>query len=289
LAGTPIEGAETPHTHDLDVVLVCVHYGKPEETVRFVKAAVDQATRSQLTVVVVDNSPIAGQGVPTTVASLGNVRVLEPGRNLGYFGGAALALADYVQSNRQPNWLVISNPDIHFSSPTVIDDLVELHRGREPGVLAPSIRSTTTGRDQNPYMRKRPSRLRMQFYRLTFSTYPTNVLYESLHWIKGRVIRSGADPIRGSRSPEVIYAPHGSFVAIHRSYFDRGGTLDHGALLFGEEIYLAETAARYGLRVLYEPRLSLNHDEHATIGGPWNRSAARLRKEASRYLADTFF
>jgi GT2 family glycosyltransferase len=86
-----------------------------------------------------------------------------------------------------------------------------------------------------------------------------------------------------------IYAPQGAFIAFHRSYFERGGTLDHGAFLFGEEIFVAETARRLGMTVMYDPALVIEHTERSTAAGLFNRNTSRYRKQASRYLAKTFF
>jgi len=118
-----------------------------------------------------------------------------------------------------------------------------------------------------------------------------DVVYESLSWVKHRALEllSRKPPAAVAAPPEKIYAPHGSFIALHRSYFERGGSLEYGAFLFGEEIFIAETARRLGLTVLYEPSVRIEHTERSTAAGLWNRDASRFRKQASRYLAKTFF
>jgi len=130
----------------------------------------------------------------------------------------------------------------------------------------------------------------MHFYRWMFSSYPSDVVYQSLHWLKQQTAR-GRPLGLPSESGEVepIYAAHGSFLAFHRSYFERGGTLGHGAFLFGEEIFVAETARRLGLAVLFEPRVIVEHAEHSSMGPLWRRETSDRRREASRYLANTFF
>ncbi len=275
------------------ILVVCVHYRRPDDTRRFVESALQQATRSELRIVVVDNSSLPAEyAAPAEIHSLRQARVVVPRSNTGYFGAASIALRDHLSSNRLPAWLIVSNPDIGFTDPGVLERLSDLHRGSEPSVLAPSIRSAITGVDQNPLMRTRPTRLRMQAYRWLFSNGLSDAAYQGLSSLKRRALVS-----RSSNShkrplalrPEAIYAPHGSFIAFHKSYFEQGGNLDHGAFLFGEEIYVAETARRLQLTVLYEPRVTLTHAEHSSVRGLLHRETAQYRKEASRYLAETYF
>jgi GT2 family glycosyltransferase len=275
-----------------DVLLICVNYRKPAETQQFVATALEQSLNSSLRVVVVENSPLPGEGgVPESARSDPRVKAIATGKNLGYFGGAAAALADHLKSHPQPDWVIVSNPDVYFADNDVLKRLCDAHRGEEPAVIAPSIRTVNTSVEQNPYMRARPSRFRMHLYRWLFSAYPVDVVYESLSWVKHRGLElfKPDRPAATASLSEKIYAPHGSFIALHRTYFERGGTLEYPAFLFGEEIFIAETARRLGLTVLYEPSVAIEHTERSTAAGLWNRDASRYRKQASRFLARTYF
>ena len=158
-------------------------------------------------------------------------------------------------------------------------------------VLAPSIRTLNSGVDQNPYMRVRPDAWRIRLNSRIFSIYPVDAVYQGLSWIKHRSLDGVAKerPATTAGFATKIYAPHGSFIALHRTYFEKGGTLDYGAFLFGEEIFVAETASRLGLTVLYEPGVVIEHTERSTAKGLWNRDISRYRRQASRYLARKFF
>jgi len=274
------------------VLLICVNYRKPAETQRFVASVLEQSLSSPLHVVVVDNSPAAGNGaVPDSVSADPHVTAFASGKNLGYFGGAAAALADYLLANPLPEWVIVSNPDVYLPDSKVLQRLVEIHKGEEPAVIAPSINTLNSAVDQNPYMRARPSPYRMRLNSWIFSAYPVDMVYQSISWMKHRALDglTKERPAGTPAFPEKIYAPHGSFIALHRSYFERGGTLEHGAFLFGEEIFVAETARRLGMTVLYEPAVVIQHTERSAARGLWNRDTSRYRRQASRYLARTFF
>jgi GT2 family glycosyltransferase len=268
------------------MLLICVNYRKPAETQHFVATALEQTLSSSLRLVVVDNSPR-----PETALNDPRVKTIATGENLGYFGGAAAALADHLTSHPLPDWVIVSNPDVFFSDRDVLQRLCDAHPGDEPAVIAPSMRTVDTSVEQNPYMRVRPGRFRMHVYRWIFSAYPIDVVYQGLSWIKHRALEavSKERPPSPASSAEKIYAPQGAFIAFHRSYFEHGGTLDHGAFLFGEEIFVGETARRLGLTVLYEPAVAVEHTERSTAAGLFNRETSRYRRQASRYLAQTFF
>ncbi|TMD73816.1 MAG: glycosyltransferase family 2 protein [Chloroflexi bacterium] len=275
-----------------DLLLICVNYRKPVETARFVSSAREQTLNSALHVIVVDNSPPDGEGgVPEAVRDDPHVTTIAPGKNLGYFGGAAVALSGYLKSNALPDWVIVSNPDVYFPDHDVLHRLCDIHRGSEPAVLAPSIRTLNSGVDQNPYMRVRPDAWRIRLNSRIFSIYPVDAVYQGLSWIKHRSLDGVAKerPATTAGFATKIYAPHGSFIALHRTYFEKGGTLDYGAFLFGEEIFVAETASRLGLTVLYEPGVVIEHTERSTAKGLWNRDISRYRRQASRYLARKFF
>lgn len=292
LVANPIvaQGAETPavpRTARDDVLLICVNYRKPAETARFVASARAQSLGSSLRVVVVDNS---GASHPPDKDG-GQVTTIATGRNLGYFGGAAAAIREYLEHNPLPEWVIVSNPDVYLPDAHILQRLLDSHRGSEPAVIAPSIRTLYTTADQNPYMRSRPSRFRMHLYSWIYSSYVVDAVFQALSWAKHRALDGFTrKPVAAADAvAEKIYAPHGSFIALHRSYFERGGTLDYDAFLFGEEIFIGETARRLGLTVLYEPALVIEHTERNQASSMWDRERVRYRRQASRYLARKFF
>ena len=275
-----------------DILLICVNYLKPGETQRFVLSALDQTLKSPLRLAVVDNSPPPGAGgMSDSIKKDPRVRAIASGKNLGYFGGAAAALSDHLKTHPMPEWVIVSNPDVYFPDRGVLQRLFDSHRGDAPAVVAPSIRTKGSSVEQNPYMRVRPGRFRMHVYSWIFSAYPIDVVYQGLSWIKHRALEAASreGSAAPATSPEKIYAPQGAFIAFHRSYFQRGGTLEHGAFLFGEEIFVAETARRLGMTILYDPTLVIEHTERSTGAGLFNRQNSRFRRQASRYLARTFF
>jgi GT2 family glycosyltransferase len=217
---------------------------------------------------------------------------MEPGVNLGYFGGADYALSRHLAEEPLPEWVVLSNPDVRIPAPDFFEQVLDLYADRPPGIVAPAIRSVLSRTDQNPYLRRRPSRMRMHFYKWLFRFRLAARGYQRTSLVKLRLLRAVArlkDPAKQGVAPEAIYAPHGSFMLFHRSYFEAGGTLRHGTFLFGEEIFVAETARLLGLAVIHDPRLVVEHEQGTPskiLGDPDLQTYA---KDAAAFVAREYF
>jgi len=87
--------------------------------------------------------------------------------------------------------------------------------------------------------------------------------------------------------PTEIYAPHGSFIIFSREYFERGGSLKPGAFLYAEELFVAETCRRLGLKAVYWPVIQVAHDEHVSTAA--NPAVRHFMATAADYCYKEFF
>ena len=90
-------------------------------------------------------------------------------------------------------------------------------------------------------------------------------------------------PPNGSAKGQ-IYAPHGAFFIFSRRYFEAGGYLDGDLFLYGEEISVAEICRSLSLPIFYEPKLSVVHHEHRSLGTGMTRRTYQYHREAVRYV-----
>lgn len=281
------------------VLVLCVNYHNEQNTQDFIYDLLRQEFTSLLRIIVVDNNE--GKNLDSRLSTLAEVdprvRILHPTRNLGYFGAANWGLQKYLTNAPLPNWIIVSNTDISFPGSDFFTLLFSLYPNNAPTVLAPSIESTLSRVDQNPQIRQRPSEIRWRLYTWIFRYYPTFTLYYVMSLLKHilygflrKIIRFASNRENISQlHPQVIYAPHGSFILFHRSYFDAGGNLEQDTFIFAESIIIAETIRRLGLSIIYDPRLSVLHHEHAATGIFKSRKIARYQWEASVYCFNKFF
>ncbi|MAS56094.1 MAG: glycosyltransferase [Nocardioides sp.] len=249
------------------VLLVAVNYRSAPDVERLIES-LRRGTSPEWRLVVVDNSESEAQSMLLARICGGDERasVIVAPANLGYFGGARYALS--VPSSLTAAWTVVTNVDVRMSS-SFVEALIALP---DEGVIAPVIMSAVSGHDQNPHLRSRPGRWRARVWQLQMATTWSARLSIALwHAAKRARHRMRRDPGRDrGPGPFQIYAPHGSCVAFSRSYFQRGGTLDHEAFLFAEEITVGERCRLLGVRVMHEPSVMVFHEEHRSTG--WWRS-----------------
>lgn len=273
------------------ILVLCVNYYNDQQTFRFVKDILTQKNGFQLHVVIIDNSDKLNKENPLMELTKDKrVFLYQMGKNLGYFGAVAFGLNKYLERFLLPEWIIVCNTDIKLGFNDFFSHLVKHFENEPPAIVAPSIISNFTGTDQNPYMRRRPCAARMHFYKLVFRYRATFKIYEYISLIKKNIIRSAKFLIKnytGDKKTIPIYAPHGSFMIFHKNYFNRGGSLKYKVFLFGEEIFIAETALKLGLKIIYYPELRVIHYEHFTTAG--FKYKAKYISEASTYCADNLF
>jgi len=273
------------------VVLICVKYGSDGEAARYYGSLRQLQGQENLRVLVVDNTDDVAGTEPWVDSNFAFLRAQE---NLGYFGGARRGISKYLEEHPLPDWVIVSNVDLLITDPQFLQKLAALKTGPRVGAVAPRIASALTGRNQNPFMRSRPSAMRMHLYKWLYRSWLALNAHELasavFHWSRSavtQVARTKANPSRDlSRK---IYAPHGSFVVLSKEYFRVGGSLDFPCFLFGEEIYLAESLRMLGLDVIYEPSLEVVHQEHKSTKLLKSRKLARFVASSAAYCADTYF
>jgi GT2 family glycosyltransferase len=273
------------------VLLICVKYGADAETERYLESLRQLQGNPNLHVVIVDN------GISGSVANLlvdTSFTVLRSHENLGYFGGARRGISKYLEEHPLPDWVIVSNVDLLITDPQFLEKLAAFKSAPSVGAVAPRIASALTGRNQNPFMRNRPSATRMHLYKWFYRSWIAlnahelaSAVFYRMRSAVGRFTRTKSNS--GGDLGGKIYAPHGSFLILSKEYCRAGGSFDFPCFLFGEEIYLAENLRKLGLDVIYEPSLEVVHQEHKSTKLLKSRKLARFVASSAAYCADTYF
>ena len=269
---------------NISAVFICVNYNTPLLVPSFVESVLQLRLSHRARVVVVNNPSSAGNGAPLNTTD-SRVACVQPNANMGYMGGAAYGLSDFLTDNALPDWVIVSNVDLELDSEDFIERLTSYPYEHTVGIVAPRVHSLLTGAEQNPYMKVRPSALRMWAYTWLYSSYTVWMGYELAAMLWKRI----RGPRRDRGLFESIYAPHGSCIMFHRRYFEAGCTLSNPCFLYGEELIVAEAARRSGLQIVYDPHLSVKHVEHVSTGILMSRRLFKYAQNASRYCACAYF
>ena len=263
------------------IQLIFANYHCARQIADCVRPMLEHAHPVGIEVVIVNNG---GEDFDATaLPSSSGVRLVSvtPGSNAGYFGALRTALK--MTTRPGLHYRILCNPDLEFDARDFFARLAALTLPARCAVLAPSVVSTQTGRDQNPYLRQVPSvslRRRWRWVYANRLNYQINdwasALRAMLHARKDGELASA--PAAGS----AIHAPHGAMMIFTEAFLQRAPDFDRVPFLYAEELFIGEICRRGRWTVWYEPTLKVLHREHATTGLLASSRRFALQREAMR-------
>jgi GT2 family glycosyltransferase len=282
-------------TNGLGALIICINYGASDTTAEFLRSFGRLQLFENISVIIGDNSSRDDHlvSIRRAISVFSNVELLESPTNRGYFGAARFAFDHYLAKGQGlPDWVIVCNNDVLIEDSEFLTKLFALDP-KAVAVIAPRIQVMPGRVDQNPFMRRRPGRLRWASFRLSFSSYGIAALWD---WVSRQKqglkafwqARRSGSPSMQTGEREFIYAPHGAFFIFSRRYFEAGGYLDGNLFLYGEEFSVAEICRSLGLPVIYEPSLCVLHQEHRSTGKRINRFSYECQKKALRYITSHY-
>ena len=269
------------------LLFIIINYFNETEVSNFVVTHFGNGNNHDAEIVIVNNGCHQISILDSLSQKFSFVKILSAEKNLGYFGAANFGLMHYLKSNELADATIICNTDIAFAKDSFFGSLKNILSTKEFDVLGPDIYSTFLKYHQNPYITKRLSRGIIKRYKFFTSNVFLYALFTILHLIKTKIIRSKMQA--KIDQPMTTYAVHGSFMVFNKSYFTKGGTLHYPSFLFGEEIFVAETALKLNMKILYEPSLVVNHFQNTTTGTFKSAQTVKFMHQSYCYLLNTYF
>lgn len=260
-----------------DVLVCAVHYRDEKRVRRF---AEELSAWPEFRVAICDNSGDFGSASlpPRSI-------VVKAGANVGYFNGCVLAYrAAMEQTGGVPDFAIFSNSDVRIGT-AFRQTLLNMRLGDSAGCLAPNV-VTSRGCPQNPHLVERISPCKLWLLRSVHAIPPLGACYIRLALWRRGLKWAGPKPCRARRE---IYAPHGSCFILTRRFLERGEPEAFGGFLHDEEIHIAQQVIERGLRVIYEPSLPVEHEEHATLGAIGLLRQARMHAHSLSWLTKRYF
>ena len=273
-----------------DILVITVNYKDTNVTENFVHSLENLDASNKVELVVVDSAstPKTKENLQSLLhSSTLKTQLIVSASNTFYWGGVALAL-DTLDLNyaNGPSWIIVCNNDILFTQQDFLERLIALDPDKYP-VIGPTIYSSVTGKNLNPYMDQPIRRLEKIYLSLFYINYVTaRIMQISLKWLKKLL----ATLKRPSPSKiKKIYAPHGSFVIFSNQYFKRGGWIDSNYEMYGEEVTTAEIAKKNKIPIFFVPDLKVLHVIHSsTTSHSWKREF-NYAKTAYLYYKTAYF
>jgi GT2 family glycosyltransferase len=273
------------------ILFVCVNYRSELQTLNFVQSCFNVKDGS-VYVVVVDNSAKESQSLPSYSPATRQSYLYDAAEgNLGYLNALGRGVRAGLEHWGGFEWAVLCNVDLTFDIAELKGALVRHSSDHSVGVIGPTIISSATGRNQNPFLARRPPRFKVRLWRLLYRYPVVGAFYQVLSdlWSRHSIIRKNANEPRRAHHPMPVYAVHGSFFAVSQTFLSAVGRISWPCFLFGEELWFAEAARNLNLRVLHDPSVGVQHIEHGVTSQLGNFRKMRWHYESMNWLFNQYW
>jgi GT2 family glycosyltransferase len=250
----------TKHT-----AFVLVNYFNDDEVILFAESYLFKDDTSNLQVYIVNNGSKKPGYLDSKINFNSKIILIQASNNSGYFGAFNLAL-DYHKSHFDfiPDIFVLCNTDLKIESSDWIQQLLIAADNPQTGLIGPSLISSLTGKQQNPFLMERMNSKKIDRLLFFFSSYVGYLIYQSLYYFKAKLTSAS---IKISNSPTPCYAIHGAFIAMTSKFIHAASPdFKSAPFLYAEELFLAEIAEKHSFKSIYLPSIKIIHDEHSTTG-----------------------
>lgn len=262
------------------ILIVAVNYNTYELLYQFVDKAIISMKACEeplsLKIIVADNSS-KREEIDTDCYQCVNLEVYKL-NNLGYFGGAQYVI-NKVDNIQDYDYIAISNVDLTIDE-FFFTSLCAKKYSHNIGWIAPSIYSLQEKRVKKTMTR--PPKWKFVVFRIMYS-FP--LLYKLYYNTAYRRKREKTQIMEECD----IYAGHGAFIILTKSFFNTYKKLNYPIFLFCEENYLAELNRIAGMTVRYDPSLKIFDSEHVSIREIDIKRQCALNYEAVDYILRNFY
>jgi len=276
------------NTSTKHIAFVVVNYFNDDEVIHFVESYLFKNDSSNLLVYIVNNGSKRPDDLESKVELNSKITLIQASTNSGYFGAFHLAL-DFHKAHFDfmPNIFVLCNTDLKIESSDWMQQLVTAADNPQIGLIGPSLISSLTGKQQNPFLIDRMDSKKIDLLLFFFSSYLCYLIYQSLFYIKAKLKSTS---ITQSNYPTPCYAIHGAFIAM-TSNFIQTASLDFkdAPFLYSEELFLAEIAKKHSYKSMYIPSIKIIHDEHSTTGIFKSRKGVQLMHASLVKIKSLFY
>ena len=248
-----------------------VHYGEETKITEIFISSTIPFLGNSLDLVIINN---------TSTIEIANrksnfIHIINSNNNLGYFGGIKFGMEKFMIDDL--DYIIICNNDVQILNSDFFSILEEKLNSYD--IIAPSIK-TLNNIEQNPHLKKSLSKFKKIYYKVYYLNFIIALLLNKILSIRKI---SNKNVIRIQKE-ERIFSPHGAFIILNKSYFDKGGYIDTGYFLYGEESSLSAQANILGLSVGFVPDLLIQHWENISTGKRFSKSKFQFQKEAYKYI-----
>lgn len=267
MPGTDKPTLEGPTT----IAVVTVTYSPGEHLENFLSSIDEAFSGPAPRVIMADNG--STDGSPEAAAEAHDeAELLRTGANLGYGGAINYAVARLAQDGDDPDFLLISNPDVVFG-PGSIDELIAA-AGRHPdaGSLGPLIHDPDG--TVYPSARSVPNMVSGIGHALLGTVWKSNPWTRAYQQAQAEVTEREAGWLSGS------------CLLVRPAAFESIGGFDDRYFMYMEDVDFGDRLARAGWRNVYVPSAEIVHAKGHAAGKVPELMLPAHHESAYRFFAD---
>ena len=259
-------------------LVIAVQYGRNDKTLSLLESISGARSSNSVELVIVNNGfydfPESDYQLDHPEGGHFHVEVINS-PNLGYFGGANLGMKQFRPSEH--SWVIVTNNDIRFDE--AFFERLNSAECPDNCIIVPRIIGSD-GVDQNPqYTDPIPLMKRWIFAALFVA--PASIgwrLFNALAKLYGQ--RGLAGRPKTFESVSRVWIPLGAIFLIPASTMQTLRKLPDESFLYGEEMLLKRSLAKFQGSFVMDPDLVVTHDESSTTGSLGGLTAWKFKRRA---------
>lgn len=268
------------------IAWVVVNYFNDTDTLSFITKEYEPQQDDDIIIYVVNNGSKNINRLKEALQQFKKVSVISDGNNLGYMGAFCFAMKNFYESYEcYPRKAILSNTDLILPQQDFVKSLLKLKLEKPIACIGPQIIHAVTNKNQNPLYSVRPSKLKLKFLSIIFSSYPLYLVYQYMFYVKNIFFGSGE-----SNEAKNVYAIHGSFMILSQHFLDKFFTeLQKAPFLLGEELFIAELCKTEKWQMAIDYNLKVIHNEHAVTGKYKSRKIVKHLRNSIKIIVAKFY
>ena len=266
--------------------LITVNYKDTFPTSKFIKTLKNTEKIDKVKIIIADNS--TSQKTKNELTKIKKKSNLDINlfffrKNLFYWPAVEKVFTSTLENEEKyPDWLIICNNDMEVNDANFFNKIFSYDSSKAL-VIGPKILNNKN-ENLNPFMIDKLSKLQLYYWKIYFSSYFLSKFLNSIKKIKKTFYVRKNKFINVSK----VYAVHGSMMFFSKAYFENGGIIDNRFSLFCEELTTAEIANNIGCDILYEPSISVYHNEHSSTGKISDQKKYKIAKKSHFFFIDKY-
>lgn len=258
----------------MKISCVILNYNDATTTIKLINEI--EKFNSLDTIIVVDNLSTDDSFEKLQTYSNNRIKVIQTDKNGGYGYGNNVGIR-YSINEFQSDYILVSNPDVHFSDECVIKMSYFLENNNEYGIVAP-LALDNQGENQKLIAWKLQKKWDYIFSAsMIYLKYFSGKLYDSIYF-------------EGKSSVDVDVVP-GSLLMVNAEYMLKYGMYDENNFLYSEEEMLALKfkKARLKTRLLLEDTYIHEHSVSISKSFPSEIKKKRMNLNSRIYVLNHYY